>query len=76
MSAQPSKRLLGWKDLRAEKGVPWSRAQIDRAEAREEFPRRIRLGLSQNARVAWIESEIDAWIERWRAVRDGGAGNG
>lgn len=33
---------------------------IDRLEAKGEFPRRLRL--AQNS-VAWIESEIDEWID-------------
>jgi prophage regulatory protein len=42
------------------KRVPYSRSQIYNLISRGEFPRPISLG---ERSVAWIEAEIDAWIE-------------
>lgn len=38
-----------------------SAMSIDRLEARGDFPRRLRLGPNS---VAWVESEVDEWIDR------------
>ena len=42
------------------KRVPYSRATIYRKVARGEFPKPYDLGTRA---VAWLESEIDAWIQ-------------
>lgn len=49
--------------------VPFSRQHILRLEKRGRFPRRIRLG---DNRVAWLRSEIEAWIASRVAERDDG----
>jgi prophage regulatory protein len=53
-----SDRLLIWPQI-AEL-VPYTRQHISRLERAGEFPQRVRVGAN---RVAWRESEIDAWIE-------------
>lgn len=46
----------------------YSRAHLDRLEADGRFPKRVRLG---QARVAWVESEVEDWIAERIAERDG-----
>ena len=51
-------RLIDFRELK--KLVPYSRTQIWRLEKANRFPKRIQLG---PCRVAWLESDIFAWIE-------------
>jgi prophage regulatory protein len=53
-------RLLTYADLKPAKGIPYSKVQLWRKEKRGEFPKRVPIGA---ARHAWIEAEIDEWIE-------------
>jgi prophage regulatory protein len=46
--------------------VPYSASHIWRLERTGQFPQRVRLG--QN-RVAWLESEVDAWVDSKIAAR-------
>jgi prophage regulatory protein len=62
----PMRRLLSLSDLEA-KGVSYSRAHIDRLVKAKRFPAPIKLGENRNA---WIEEEIDKWIEGRIAERD------
>jgi prophage regulatory protein len=39
--------------------VPYSPQHILRLEKRGQFPRRVRVGAN---RVAWLASEVEAWI--------------
>ena len=48
--------------------VPYSSSQIWRLERLGLFPGRIRLG---GNRVAWLESEVNGWIEAKVAARNG-----
>jgi prophage regulatory protein len=54
------KRLVSKKELRSICGIPYCPAHIARLEKAGKFPKRIRLG--QN-RVAWLLSEVEAWID-------------
>lgn len=45
--------------------IPYSRAAIYEKVARGEFPRPIRLGARA---VAWLESDLDAWIAARAAI--------
>jgi prophage regulatory protein len=54
------KRALSFQQLKPEKGVPYTRQYLSRLEKRGKFPRRVQLG--PNA-VAWLEHEIDAWLD-------------
>ncbi|TPM11282.1 AlpA family transcriptional regulator [Mesorhizobium sp. B2-3-11] len=59
-------QLLGYEALKT-KGIGFSRPHIWRLMKAGEFPKPIKLGSSRNA---WLESEIDAYIERKIAARD------
>jgi prophage regulatory protein len=62
---QQSKRLLPWPKV--EPRVPYTRQHVGRLEKVGLFPRRVQVG---GNRVAWVEAEIDAWIEARVAERD------
>ena len=62
-------KLLDKEGLR-EKGIKYSDVQRWRLTRAGLFPRPIKLGPGRNA---WIEAEIDAWIESRIAARDGTA---
>jgi prophage regulatory protein len=57
--------LIGYKELEA-KGITYSRVQLWRLEKVGKFPKRVRFSA---ARIAWVEAEIDAWIEALIASR-------
>jgi prophage regulatory protein len=46
--------------------VPYSASHIWRLEKSGQFPKRIRLG---GNRVAWLQSEINGWVESKLAAR-------
>jgi prophage regulatory protein len=52
-------RILTFNDLKA-RGIPYCREQIHRKAKAGEFPAPISLS---SRRIAWLEAEIDAWIE-------------
>ena len=54
-------KLITWKQLKNELGVPYSRQHVGRLEEAGQFPKRVRLG---QARVAWVMDEIQAWIDQ------------
>ena len=60
-------RLLSKKQVRDL--VLYSFAHIDRLEKADQFPKRVRLGPYRTARVGWLETEIEAWIEARLAER-------
>jgi prophage regulatory protein len=64
------KRALRYRQLGAEKGISWSRQYIGRQEKAGRFPRHINLG--ENS-VAWLEHEIDAWLDERARDRESGA---
>jgi prophage regulatory protein len=59
-------RLLRFSELKA-RGVPWTRAHVDRQEKSGNFPRRVRLG---DSTVAWVEQEIDEFLAEKIAARE------
>jgi prophage regulatory protein len=63
------RRLLPYKSLSA-KGVPYSKPHLWRLERANKFPKRVPIGAG---RYAYIEAEIDAWIDARIAERDGAA---
>jgi prophage regulatory protein len=63
--ANDSKNLIDRKE-RARR-VPYSDVQIWRMEREGKFPARISIGPN---RVAWLESEIDAWVQAQLDSRD------
>lgn len=58
-------KLLSKKQVREK--VVYSVQHITRLEQKGLFPKRIRLG---DSRVAWLESEVDDWIEQKLLERD------
>jgi prophage regulatory protein len=62
-------KLIGRPELRA-RGITWSRQHIDRLEKAGRFPRHVDIG--ENS-IAWVEAEIDAWLEARIAERDAAA---
>lgn len=56
--------LIDWDELRSL--VRYSRQHLRRLEAKGAFPHRLRLG---DVRVAWVRSEVYAWIEERKAHR-------
>jgi prophage regulatory protein len=59
-------KLLSYENLRADKGVLYSKAHLWRLERAGKFPKRVPLGQSRHG---WLDSEIDAWIEQRAAER-------
>jgi predicted DNA-binding transcriptional regulator AlpA len=66
-------KLIPYSQLRAEKGITYTREHLRRLEKVGAFPQHIKLADSPNAHTAWAESDINNWIEQRRAKRDGGA---
>ena len=59
-------KLVTFRELKTIYGVPYCRQHLSRLEAAEQFPTRVTLG---QCRVAWVASEIEAWIEDRLAKR-------
>ena len=62
------RKLLSRKQVR--ESCLYSFAHIQRLEDAGHFPWRIRLGNGPRSRVAWIESEIEAWLAERIKKRD------
>lgn len=54
-------------DQLPEKGIRFSRPHLWRLVKEKQFPRPIKLGAT---RIAWVETEIDAWLRAKVAKRD------
>ena len=52
-------RFLRFSELKAVKGIPYSRMHINRLEKAGLFPKRVRLS---SMTVAWVEEEVDAHL--------------
>ena len=59
-------RLLDREGLRA-KGIPFSRPHLHRLISAGKFPRPVKIGSGTNA---WVEAEIDAYLESRITERD------
>lgn len=59
-------RLLNFPDLKAVKGIRYTRRHIARLEDAGKFPRRVPVG---DHAVAWVESEVDGWVQAAMAKR-------
>jgi prophage regulatory protein len=59
-------RLITYDDL-ATKGIRYSKPHIWRLEKQGKFPKRVPIGA---ARYGYVESEIDAFVDRMIAARD------
>ncbi|MDF0520651.1 AlpA family phage regulatory protein [Bradyrhizobium yuanmingense] len=60
------RKLLTFAELKSKYNIPLGRRQIDRLEAEGKFPKRVPIGVQ---RVAWIATEIEAFIETRIAKR-------
>jgi len=63
---QYDKRLVSKKELKTLCGIPYTPQHIGRLEAAGKFPKRVQLGPN---RVAWLLSEVDAWVGERIAIR-------
>jgi prophage regulatory protein len=59
-------KVLSFKDLR-ERGISYSRVHIHRLVGAGKFPRPIKIGAN---RTAWLERELDDWLDAKIAERD------
>ncbi len=50
-------------------GIPFTRQRLLELEKAGRFPRRLKLA---ERRIAWLRSEIDAWLKRLAEARAGG----
>lgn len=60
-------RLVRFEELRSRIG--YTRSYILRLEKSGKFPKRVKLG---NNSVAWLESDVNNWINEKVAARDAG----
>ena len=58
-------RIISWKELRTR--VPLSRVHVGRLEKSGRFPKRVQI---TQARIGWIESEVEAYLQARAALRD------
>jgi prophage regulatory protein len=58
--------LIDYRGLK-EKGIKYSKSSLWNLEKQNKFPKRIYLS---QVRVAWVESEIDKWINARIAARN------
>ena len=63
-------RIITFKDLQAQKGIPFSREHLRRLEAGGRFPKRVRLTEGGDY-YGYIEKEIDEYLAARAAARDG-----
>jgi prophage regulatory protein len=59
-------KLLSYNDLKPQRGIDYTRDHLRAKVKAGEFPAPISLS---EGRIAWIEQEIDAWIEQRAALR-------
>ena len=64
---ETSMRLIAYDELKSLKGVKYSKVQLWRLERDGRFPKRVSVGPQ---RYAWLESELDDWIQSRIRVRD------
>jgi prophage regulatory protein len=60
-------KLLAMDELKPVKGIGYSRAHLWRLIKAGDFPRPVKIGENKNA---FVETEIDTWIEGKIAERD------
>jgi prophage regulatory protein len=68
------RKLITFNEL-SDRGIPYSRRQIDRLEKDSSlippFPKRVRIGLN---RIGWVAAEIEAYIDAQIVARSTAAG--
>ncbi|MFI5016055.1 MAG: helix-turn-helix transcriptional regulator [Hyphomicrobiales bacterium] len=63
-------RLISFDRLAPEKGIDYSRDHLRRKVAAGEFPKPIPISTKK---IAWVEAEVDAWLEARVAQRQAAA---
>jgi predicted DNA-binding transcriptional regulator AlpA len=64
-------RFISYSELRTQKGIGYTRQQLRRKVKDGSFPTPVPIGDREfNPRIAWLEHEVDAWIEQRAARRD------
>lgn len=61
-------RILAFEQLKPEKGIPHCRQHLHRLVRAGRFPKPVKIGIARNG---WIEAELDEWLEKRIAERDG-----
>lgn len=64
------KRVLSFTDLKDRKGIGWSRTHVYRMVNAGKFPKPVKLA---EGTAAWVENEVDRWLDERIAERDGKA---
>jgi prophage regulatory protein len=59
-------KVLSFPELKL-RGIPYTRAHVRRLVGAGEFPAPVQLSPH---RIAWVESEVDAWLKARIAARD------
>jgi predicted DNA-binding transcriptional regulator AlpA len=62
--------ILSQRDLKAKKGIPWSREHVRRKVNAKEFPAPFKL--TDGGKNFWNEAEVDQWLEQ-RANKEPGS---
>jgi prophage regulatory protein len=52
-------KLIDFKDLKATRGITFTRTHLARLENEGKFPKRVYLGAK---RIGWVMAEIDEWL--------------
>ena len=60
VATKKQSRILTYAELKPAKGINFSRQHLARLEKAGKFPHRIQVS---PARVGWLESEVDAWLQ-------------
>jgi predicted DNA-binding transcriptional regulator AlpA len=66
---QISRRLLSFPELKSVKGIGFSRQYLHRLIAAQKFPAPIH-ATDNGWFIAWLEHEVDAWIDARATARD------
>jgi prophage regulatory protein len=64
-------RIITFKELKALKGIPFSREHLRRLEAAGKFPKRVRLAEGGDS-YGYLEKEIDDYLTARAAARNDG----
>lgn len=59
-------KFLRFAELKSERGIPFTRAHVDRLEKAGKFPKRLHLS---SMTVVWATEEIDAYLAEKMAAR-------
>lgn len=55
-------KLLSLRELKSAKGIPFAKSTLYTLISAGKFPKPVKLGSHENSRIAFIESEVDAFI--------------